>query len=113
MNNDAEMPGAWICPKCGFVLQKNILHTGDGSISADTSPLNNKCPNDGVLMRPFTWREANEELFNELVKERSRLNWLDQHCSFVADHEYCLGPFKVGQLRELADAGLAEDAKRT
>lgn len=65
---DAEMPGAWKCDTCGFVLQKNVLHTGDGAISADTSPLNEKCPNEGKLMRPLTWREVNEDLYNQVVK---------------------------------------------
>lgn len=76
MSLDAEMPGAWICDKCGFVLQKNILHALDGNISADTSPLNEICPNDNILMRPYTWREANENLYNravELMKENTIL----------------------------------------
>lgn len=68
------MPGAWKCDKCGFILQKNVLYTGSGSISADTSPLNEICPNDGQFMRPFTWREANEGLFNEVVKLRAELS---------------------------------------
>ena len=45
----------------------------------------------------------------ELATERERLDWLDQHCSFVADAKYNLGPFKVGELRKLADAGRAAD----
>lgn len=63
------MPGAWICDKCHFIQQKNILHAASGNVSADTSPLNNICPNDGQLMRPFTWREANDGY----DKENSRL----------------------------------------
>lgn len=62
------MPGAWQCSKCRFVLQKNVLHTGDGKISADTSPLNEVCPNDGQLMRPLTWRDANEEFYKANLK---------------------------------------------
>lgn len=62
------MPGAWICDKCGFQLQKNILYTGDGAIGADTSPINNVCPNDGILMRPLTWREVNEGLFDQVMR---------------------------------------------
>lgn len=48
-------------------------------------------------------------LESQLSMDSLRLDWLDLHCSFVADCEYCLGPFKVGQLRELADAGLGVD----
>jgi hypothetical protein len=36
----------------------------------------------------------------------------DKHCSFVADAEYNLGPFKVGELRKLADAGIAAEKKK-
>lgn len=70
------MPGAWICDRCKFILQKNTLHTGDGSISADTSPLNEKCPNDGQLMRPFTWREANDGFAEDNQKLRAELSAL-------------------------------------
>lgn len=115
MNADTDpvMPGAWVCDRCDFQLQLNVLHAGNGAMSADTSPLNQTCPNDGQLMRPLTWREVNRQLFVALVLERRRLHWLDHHCSFVADTEYCLGPFQVGELRQLADAGLAaDDAKR-
>lgn len=57
------MPGAWICDKCGFILDKKILAVNDGQVYADTSPLNEHCPNDNRLMRPLTWREVNESLF--------------------------------------------------
>lgn len=47
----------------------------------------------------------------EMMKgDAKRLDWLDAHCSFVADHPYAIGPFKVGELRKMADAGLAIDA---
>ena len=42
----------------------------------------------------------------QLDRERARLDWLDYNCSFVADSHFNLGPFKPGQLRELADAGI-------
>lgn len=109
--NDPEMPGAFRCPKCNFTLQTNVLSpTG---VFADTrlrAP--ERCPNDNTIMEPLTWRQANEELYQQLVIEMQRLNWLDVHCSFVADSEYCLGPFKIGELRQLADAGIAEDERR-
>lgn len=41
--------------------------------------------------------------------DSERLDWLDHHCSFVADYEYCIGPFKVGELRQMADAGIRAD----
>lgn len=118
-HRDAEMPGAWTCGKCQFRLQENILFAGNGAISADTSldtsPVNERCPNDGSLMRPLTWREVNEELYEkgiELSADKRRLDWLDLHCSFVADFDYNLGPFKLGELRKLADAGIEADSKK-
>lgn len=78
MNTILEpMPGAWACDKCHFVLQKNVLYTCDGSVSADMSLLNVVCPNDGQLMRPLTWREANEELYERAVKEIARSRELE------------------------------------
>ena len=41
----------------------------------------------------------------------AEMNWLDQNCSFVADAKYNVGPFKVGELRLLAQAGLKADEK--
>jgi hypothetical protein len=71
------MPGAFKCDKCGFILQKNTLHASDGSISADTSLVPNEvCPNDGQIMRGFTWREANDgfsEAHIKGIQERDQL----------------------------------------
>ena len=106
---EPQMPGSWTCPKCGFVLMKSTLYVKSGTVGADNSPFNETCPNDGTLMRPTTWREVNESLYNALVLERQRMNWLDDHCSFVADYPYVLGPFQRGELRKLADAGLKAD----
>lgn len=41
--------------------------------------------------------------------DKERLDWLDQHTSFVADGEYCIGPYKVGDLRKMADDGIEID----
>lgn len=76
MNIESQMPGAWICDTCGFTLQKNILHTQDGSISANVSDHCEGCPNDGNAMRPLTWRKANEDLYKravELMEENGAL----------------------------------------
>lgn len=52
--------------------------------------------------------EAMTTLFN---KESDRLNWLDMNTSFVADEKYRIGPYKVGELRAMADDGIAADKK--
>lgn len=92
------MPGAWECPKCNFVLQKNTLHTGDGSVSADTSPLNEVCPNDGQLMKPLEWRTANEK-FYELAKQAQRER--DEAIAKLTEHRELITKTmnKAGELR--------------
>ena len=45
-------------------------------------------------------------------RDSERLDWLDRHCSFVADYEFKIGPYKVGQLRQMADDGLAQSAAK-
>lgn len=61
LQNDAAvfsdvMPGAWECKECGFVLNKSILSVN--GVFANTSPLNEICPNDGKLMVPVTYKSA-------------------------------------------------------
>jgi hypothetical protein len=111
VNDDPVMPGAFRCPKCPFTLQKNVISTA-GVFADMRVDAPERCPNDGQILNPLTWRECNEEIYAEYVLEMRRLNWLDKHCSFVADYDYNLGPFKIGELRKLADAGLAEDERR-
>ncbi len=54
-----------------------------------------------------------ERRLNEVTKEleqyKKEMHWLDHHCAFVADYEYKLGPFKIGELRLLAQAGIKAD----
>lgn len=45
----------------------------------------------------------------EKLKDKERLDWLDLHTAFVADGEYLIGPYKKGELRKMADDGLAAD----
>ncbi len=40
------------------------------------------------------------------------LDWLDNHCSFVADPEYKSGPYKIGELRKMAYEGILTDILR-
>jgi len=75
--SEPQMPGAWICPKCKCCVQKSIMHTGDGAITADTSPINQVCPNNCGLMRPLTWREVNEDLSERAMAELKRANELE------------------------------------
>lgn len=43
------------------------------------------------------------------ITDTERLDWLDRHCAFVADPEYKIGPYKVGELRLMADEGILTD----
>ena len=40
--------------------------------------------------------------------DKERLDWLDWHCSFVASDPYVIGPYKLGELRKMADDGIAQ-----
>ena len=66
------MPGAWICDKCGLVLQKNNLYVKSGTIGADTKDEVEGCPNDGTAMRGLTWREVNNDYDKMLIEARTK-----------------------------------------
>ena len=69
------VPGSWACPICNYHLQSNILYARTGQIGANTQEPE-PCPNDGVTLRPVTWREAADdahEYIKTLHDERERL----------------------------------------
>ena len=70
---EPTMPGAWICDKCGFVLQKNNLYVKSGTIGADMRDEVEGCPNDGTVMRGLTWREVNSDYDKMLIEARTKL----------------------------------------
>ena len=41
--------------------------------------------------------------------DKARLDWLDKHCSCRPNPEYRLRPYMIGELREMADAGMLAD----
>jgi len=49
----------------------------------------------------------------EQVKDTERLNWIDQNASFVCNEPYRIGPYKVGELRKMADDGIAQDKHKS
>ena len=67
------MPGAWICDKCGFVLQNSNIYVKSGTIGADTKDECEGCPNDGTALRGLTWREANESMYERCVDSLKKL----------------------------------------
>lgn len=56
--------------------------------------------------------EEQREEIERLRGDRKRLNWLDLHTAFVADGEYIIGPYKTGELRKMANDGIAIDKAR-
>lgn len=98
-----------MCPKCKFSLTKSIMSATTGQVGSDNSPLNEICPNDGTFMVPETYKMRCYGLSAVCEQLIDEMSWLDQHCSFVADAKYNLGPFKVGELRKLARAGIEID----
>ena len=40
--------------------------------------------------------------------ETARLDWLDAHAAFVADEPFRIGPYKIGELRKMADDGIRQ-----
>ena len=49
-----------------------------------------------------------EARIKTLEKDSQRLDWLDHNASFVADEKFCIGPYKVGELRKMADDGIEQ-----
>lgn len=47
----------------------------------------------------------------EPTADTQRLDWLDQHCAFVADSQFNIGPYKIGELRKMADDGIEQSAR--
>jgi len=68
---------------------------------------------EDIMPADACWLLAEEvrKLKNE-NKDKERLDWLDQHTAFVADGEYIIGSYKIGELRKMADDGIAIDKLR-
>jgi hypothetical protein len=103
------MPGAWVCDKCGFVLQNSTLHVADGSVSANTADECKGCPNDGGPMRALTWREAELRAENEELKREKENQWnavkvvTDEIFRAIGDAEHVNENINVGVRRVVAE----------
>jgi hypothetical protein len=64
-----SVPGAWVCPKCGFTCFKNILCANTGNVGADTSSHFEICPNDMERMQRLTWHDHCKGLADRAEKE--------------------------------------------
>jgi hypothetical protein len=68
MDDNVHAPGMWKCMKCGFGLTKNILCMGSGTIHADNEPFMERCPNDGAIMAPVTWKELSKSNYEGALR---------------------------------------------
>lgn len=86
----AFVPGSFRCPKCNFVLAKQTMFVGSGTIGISESDLDSEqCPNDGTDMVHVTWQERALELsdrLSEVIKweKKHPLHW-KQNSGKLAD----------------------------
>ena len=95
----------------------------NGFIEPKTQEPERKEPDGGWCDHKFEMIRTNEEIERALKpspspearceheNDTARLNWLDKYCSFVADSQFNIGPYKVGELRKMADDGIALEKK--
>ena len=56
------MPASFVCPECGFRLEKRTLIAQTGQVGIKKGGEEpDLCPNDGSVMRRVTWKEAYED----------------------------------------------------
>lgn len=53
---DSCVPGAWHCRTCGFTLFKNVI--APNGVFANPEIVTEACKNDGDVLFPMTWKEA-------------------------------------------------------
>lgn len=68
-----------------------------------------ECPHCGQFCLCRVALLKKEAEWKELVQDKQRLDWIDKHCSFVPDAEYLIKPYKIGELRKMADDGIAQE----
>lgn len=75
---DIYVPGAWVCPQCGFRLSQATIFAQSGEVGVTldqvTRTAGECCPNDCTPMLRETWRERaesnrvwGESLMNEII----------------------------------------------
>lgn len=71
------------------------------------------CHNHLIMTQGEFSRELSfyKSQFEEARKDSQRLDWIDKNASFVCNDPYKIGPYKVGELRKMADDGIAFDLK--
>ena len=108
-NDEVTIPGCWVCPQCGFALNRNDLDIKRAGTGPNDEPF--LCPNDGQLLKPETWKERCGKLAGSCEQLLTEMQWLNDFCSFTPHKKMHLPLFAQAKLRELAQAGLKAPIK--
>ncbi len=108
-NDEMTVPGCWECPQCGFTLNRNDLDIRRAKDGPDDEPF--RCPNDGQLLKPETWKERCGKLTASCEQLLTEIQWLNDFCAFTPHKKMHLPLFAQGKLRQLAQAGLKAPIK--
>jgi DNA-binding MarR family transcriptional regulator len=108
-NGEITIPGWWECPQCGFTLNRNDLDIKRARVGQNDEPF--RCPNDGQLLKPETWKERCEKLAASYEQLLTEIQWLNDFCVFTPHKKMHLPVFARGKLRQLAQAGLKSPIK--
>jgi DNA-binding MarR family transcriptional regulator len=108
-NEEIIISGSWECPQCGFTLNRNDLDLKRVKIGQNDGPF--RCPNDGRLLEPETWKERCEKLAASCGQLLTEIQWLNDFCAVAPSPKLRLPQFARGNLRQLAQAGLEAPIK--
>jgi DNA-binding MarR family transcriptional regulator/rubredoxin len=108
-NDEISIPGSWECPQCRFTLNRNDLDIKRAKVDSNEEPF--RCPNDGQLLKPETWKERCGKLVASCEQLLTEIQWLNDFCAFTPHKKVHLPLFAQGKLRQLAQAGLEAPVK--
>lgn len=77
-NDEITIPGSWECPHCGFILTKCEVGPYD-------QPSVERCPNDGQILKPETWKARCERLTASCEQLLTKIERLKDYCTFKSN----------------------------
>lgn len=81
-NDEITIPGSWQCPQCGFILTRNDFHTQDTTVGPNDEAFSARCPNDGQILKPETWKARCERLTVACERLLTKIEWLKEFSAF-------------------------------
>jgi DNA-binding MarR family transcriptional regulator len=108
-NDEITIPGYWKCPQCDFTLNRNDLDIKKAKGGPKDEPF--RCPNDGQLLNPETWKERCGQLAASCEQLLTEIQWLNDFCAFTPRKKMRLPLVAQGKIRQLAQAGLEAPIK--